>query len=387
MATLKKILSPAKDKEEKSSQNSSDALRLIMNDKAMREDIYNGIQTSNKIISTGSMILDSVVKIRSGQVIRLVGKGQELGKTSESLVIAENYMKTMPNAKTIFIAAEGRCSKELRERSGMKFVFSPEEWEYGTVFVLWCNIFETVAKTILNTVKAAHDSGEHICIILDSLDGLILKADLEKGFDGNAKVAGVPLLTKLLFKHLALPICHYDALFLVTGQYAAEIKIDPYAPNIPRQASSSGGSSIAHQSDYVFEFQPRYGGDAILENENERPDRVKNKTIGLYCKVTFRKSASDVSGETVTYPIKKKVIGPAIWVEKEVADLIVAFEMAKKPSGSWFTFSPDILEEAKQKELEVPEKVQGMNGIYKLLEDSKIYEFFAAKIKEMISDE
>lgn len=140
MATIKKILSPAKEKDPKPTQNSSDALRLIMNDKEMREDIYNGIETSNRIISTGSMMLDSVVKIRSGQVIRLVGKGQELGKTSESLVIAGNYMKTMPNAKTIFVAAEGRCSKELRDRSGMKFVFSAEEWEYGTVFVLWCNI-------------------------------------------------------------------------------------------------------------------------------------------------------------------------------------------------------------------------------------------------------
>ena len=61
--------------------------------------------------------------------------------------------------------------------------------------------------------------------------------------------------------------------------------------------------------------------------------------------------------------------------------------MARKPSGSWFTFSADIIEEAKTKDLEIPEKVQGMNGIYKLLEEPKIYEFFAAKIKEMISDE
>lgn len=385
MATIKKILSPAKDS--KPTQNSSDALRLIMNDKEMREGIYNGIETSNRIISTGSMTLDSIVKIRSGQVIRLVGKGQELGKTSESLVIAGNYMTTMPNAKTIFIAAEGRCSKELRDRSGMKFVFTPEEWEYGTVFVLWCNIFETVAKTIINTLKAAHESGEHICIVLDSLDGLILKGDLEKGFDGNAKVAGVPLLTKLLFKHLALPICHYDALFLVTGQYAAEIKIDPYAPNIPRQASSSGGSSIAHQSDYVFEFQPRYGGDAILEHENEKPDRIKNKTLGLYCKVTFRKSASDVSGETVTYPIKKKAIGPAIWVEKEITDLIIAFEMVKK-SASWFSFDDEVVAEAKALNLELKEKVQGLNGISKYLEENPpIYDFFHKKIKELISCE
>lgn len=383
MATIKKILSPKKDEPK---LNSSDALRSIMNDKEMKGDIYNDIVAENKLISTGSLILDSVVKIRSGMVVRLVAKQAECGKTSASFVLAENYMKTMEKSKTLFIKAEGRLSNEMKKRVGLKFVDSPDEWDYGTVYVLSCNVFETVARAILNIVKTAHECGEHICIILDSLDGLILKADLEKGFEGNAKVAGVPLLTKLLFRHLALPIAHYDALLLVTGQYAAEIKLDPYAPNVPRQASSSGGSSIGHQSDYVLEFQPRYNGDLILENDKEKPDPIKNKILGINAKLIIRKSANDNTGIPVTYPVKKGVIGPANWIEKEVADLVVAFEMAQK-SASWFTFSPDILEEAKQKEIEVPEKVQGMNGIYKLLEEPKVYEFFAAKIKEMISDE
>lgn len=383
MATIKKILSPKKDEPK---LNSSDALRSIMNDKEMKGDIYNDIVAENKLISTGSLILDSVVKIRSGMVVRLVAKQAECGKTSASFVLAENYMKTMEKSKTLFIKAEGRLSNEMKKRVGLKFVDSPDEWDYGTVYVLSCNVFETVARAILNIVKTAHECGEHICIILDSLDGLILKADLEKGFEGNAKVAGVPLLTKLLFRHLALPIAHYDALLLVTGQYAAEIKLDPYAPNVPRQASSSGGSSIGHQSDYVLEFQPRYNGDLILENDKEKPDPIKNKILGINAKLIIRKSANDNTGIPVTYPVKKGVIGPANWIEKEVADLVVAFEMTQK-SASWFTFSPDILEEAKQKEIEVPEKVQGMNGIYKLLEEPKVYEFFAAKIKEMISDE
>ena len=383
MATIKKILSPKKDEPK---QTSSDALRLIMNDKEMRGDIYNDVVAENKLISTGSLILDSVVKIRSGMVVRLVAKQAECGKTSASFVLAENYMKTMEKSKTLFIKAEGRLSNEMKKRVGLKFVDSPDEWDYGTVYVLSCNVFETVARAILNIIKTAHECGEHICVILDSLDGLILKADLEKGFEGNAKVAGVPLLTKLLFRHLALPIAHYDALLLVTGQYAAEIKLDPYAPNVPRQASSSGGSSIGHQSDYVLEFQPRYNGDLILENDKEKPDPIKNKILGINAKLIIRKSANDNTGIPVTYPIKKGVIGPANWIEKEIADLIVAFEMVEK-SASWFSFHSDIIEEAKTKEIEIPEKVQGMNGIYKLLEEPKVYEFFAAKIKEMISDE
>ncbi len=375
------------DEAPKKTCDSSNALSLIMGDKEMKEDIYNDIIAENKLISTGSLLIDSIVKIRSGQVIRLVGKGAELGKTSEAFVIAENYMKTMEKSKTIFIKAEGRLSNEMRKRVGMTFVDKVEDWQYGTVFVLSCNIFETVAKTILNVIKAAYDNGEHIAFILDSLDGLILKADLEKGFDGGPKVAGVPLLTKLLFRHLALPIAHYDALLMVTGQYAAEIKIDPYAPNVPRQASSSGGSSIGHQSDYVFEFQPRYGGDLILEDDEAKPDRIKNKILGLYCKVIFRKSASDISGESISYPIKKGVVGPAIWKEKEVVDVMLAYQLLIK-KGSWFTFDKGAIQEALALNIVIPEQVQGMKKVYALLEgDKEVADFFYSKAKSIILTE
>jgi len=380
MPPLRKILPP---KEEKPQRTSSDALKSLMLDKTLSGDIYNSVVAENKPISTGSLILDSVVKIRSGQVVRLVAKQAESGKTSFSFVLAENYMKEMEKSKTIFIKAEGRLSLEMKQRVGLKFVNSVDEWEYGTVFVLSCNVFETVAKIILDVIKTAHDVGEHICIILDSLDGLILKGDLEKGFEGNTKVAGVPLLTKMLFKHLALPISHYDALLLVTGQYAAEIKIDPYAPNVPRQASSSGGSSIGHQADYVFEFQPRYGGDQILENAKEKPS-LTNKVLGLWATVALRKSANDHTGITVKYPVKKGVVGCAVWKSYEIADLIVQYEMVST-KGSWFTFAADIVEKAKLEEIDVKEKVQGMTQLFEYLEqDEKVRNFFEREILSLI---
>lgn len=381
MAVIKKILKPA---DEKPTKTASDALNDLLKDKEIKVDVYNDVVAEGKIISTGSLLLDSAIKIRSGMVVRLVGKGQELGKTSSAFVIADSYMKTMERAKTIFVKAEGRLSPEMIARTGMTFVHSPDEWDYGTVFVLSCNVFETVAKVVLDTIKTGYQNGEHICVIIDSMDGLILKADLEKGFDGNPKVAGVPLLTKLLFRHLALPVSHYDALLMVTGQYAAEIKLDPYSPNVPRQASSSGGSSISHQADYVLEYQPRYGKDLILENDKEKPDVNTNKILGVWASVVIRKSANDITGSTIRYPVKKGVVGPAVWLSKEIGDFILAYQMATK-GGSWFTFSPEILEETKQAGLELPEKVQGLNGVYSLIEDNKqIMDYFYAKIKKMI---
>ena len=377
MATIKKIIAP------KEQRTASDALKSLMSDKELAADIYNSIVPDSKIVSTGSLILDSVVRVRSGQVVRLVGKGAELGKTSSAFVLAENFMNVMPKSKTIFVKAEGRLSNEMKKRVGLNFVDSVDEWTYGTVFVLSCNVFETVAKIILDVIKTAHAAGEHICIILDSLDGLILKNDLEKGFEGNAKVAGVPLLTKLLFRHLALPIAHYDALLLVTGQYAADIKLDPYAPNIPRQASSSGGSSIGHQSDYVFEFQPRYNGDQILENENEKPS-ITNRPLGVWASLIIRKSANDNSGISVKYPVKKGVVGCAVWRSYEIADLLIQYEMVSK-SGSWLTVAGDVVEKAKLQGIELREKVQGMKKLFEYIEeDEAARKFFEEEIMKII---
>jgi len=387
MATIKKILSPAKEKKEESHLSASDALSLVMNDKESKGNIYNAIISEGTPIPSGSLLLDAAIQVRSGMVLRMVAKQPEAGKTQQSLVFAENYMNAMTKSKTIFVKAEGRLSKEMMARTGMKFVNTVEEWDYGTVFVLSCNVFETIAQVILTTIKNGYQNGEHICIIIDSMDGLILRADLEKGFDGNPKVAGVPLLTKLLFRQLALPVNHYDALLIVTGQYAAEIKLDPYAPNVPRQASSSGGSSIGHQADYVLEFQPRYKGDLILEDEKQQPDLNSNKILGVWAKVAVRKSANDVTGITVQYPVKKGVIGQAHWRSKEVADVMIAYQMFTK-GGSWFTLDEETRSEALTAGVEMPEKIQGLNGVYSYFEENKAaMDYFYDKIKKIITVE
>jgi hypothetical protein len=380
MATIKKILKPA---EEKKAPAATDALKLFLKD----SHHYNDAVPKNIPISTGSLILDSAVKVTSGMVIRLVGKGAELGKSAQSFVFAENYMEVMPKSKTLFVKAEGRLSPQSQKRSGLKFVYSAEDWVDGTVFVLCANIADDIFDLIKTVLENAYKNGEHICIIIDSVDGLILKDDFESKKIGNGgMVAGVPKLTKLFFRHCALPISHYDALCLMTGQYAAQIKASQYSPSAPNQGSSSGGSAQQHQADYVLDYNSIRQEDYILEDpSNKTPHPITNKIIGKTARVTFRKSADDITGMTFEIPIRKGQIGKKqIWVEKEIADIMIAYQMLTK-GGSWFTFAPEILEETKTAGLELPEKVQGLNGVYSLIEDNEpIKDYFYTKIKKMI---
>lgn len=367
--------------------SSQDILGGILTDN--RTEHFAFVQPKHQRISTGSLILDSLVSIRSGGVVRLVGKGAELGKTSESFVLADNYMKTMPKAKTIYFKAEARLTPEIIARSNLRFVYTAAEWVTGTVFVYPVNTFELFAETLEKLLPAMHAAGEHLCGILDSLDGLMLRSDKTKDVWGdkgeNAKVAGVPLLTKLLFRRLGLPITHYDMLFLVTGQHSADIKLDPYAPNVPRQGESAGGNSIAHQCDYVFQYLPRFNGDLILEKPSEKPDYQKNKTLGVYATLEILKSGTDVSKTKVRIPIKRGRKGSAIWVEREIVDMMLGWELLEK-SGSWLKINDKLRAEIKEAtKVELPEKVQGLDKVYALLEaEPKAVAHLFAKFNSLI---
>lgn len=352
------------------------------------KDHFNFVKPKEVVISSGSLALDSLIKIRSGSFVRLCGKGSELGKTSEAFVLARNYMKVMPNSKTLFIKAEARLTPEMQERQDLEFVTEPSKWKAGTVFVFSCNVFETIASAIEGLLPKMKEEGENLCIILDSLDGVILKADREKDIwsgSESVKVAGSALLLKILLRRLALQVVHYDVLFLLTSQYTAEIKLDPYSKAPPRQTDGSGGNAISHQTDTLLVYETKLSGDFILEKPDLKPDPVKNKTIGVYATVNIKKSSTDVSNQKVKIPIKRGRRGCAVWVEKEVADMIVAFELIKR-AGAWYKFSEEIIELAKQDGVEIKEQHQGMNAVYEYIENDKAaFDWLYKKVQEIIS--
>lgn len=368
--------------------SSNDILSTFMDEH--KGDDFNSVIPLNKPISTGSLLLDSQVKIRSGCVVRLSGVGAELGKSSETLVLLGNFMAVMPKSKCLFIKAEARLSEELKVRSGLKFVYKPEDWVYGTIYVYSGNKFERVAGLMETLLKSMHDNGEHLGIAIDSLDGLILANDADKDLWGgkeSPKVAGVPLLTKLLFRRVALPIVHYDSLLVITSQYSAPISLDPYSPAAPRQISGGGGSAAMHQSDYVFELGQRYQGDYILEKPDDKPDSKTNKIVGIWATYGIKKSGTDVSGIKIKVPIKKGRIGPAIWVEKEVVDIALSFTKVKR-SGAWFAFDTDLIAEAKEDGVTIKEKIQGLNALYEYVEtDKQVFEWLYAKFRKLVVSE
>lgn len=344
---------------------------------AHKDDLYNDIQTEAVAVSTGSLGLDQQISVYTGSVLRLAGP-TSAGKTSQAFLLASNLMQKINKggtsyvgSKTLFIKAEARLGNEIQGRTGLKFVYQTDDWEDGTVYVLECNVFETVATIIEGFLKQFYADKKQLIVILDSMDGLILRNDLqEKGFGDNQKVAGVPLITKIMFKRLALPINKYGCLFIVTSQVSANIKLDPYSKEAPRVVGGAGGNALNHHSDYILEYQPRYNGDYICENPDEKSS-PKNKIIGTWCKIKIIKSAKETDGVTVEIPIRRGRVGNAVWAEKEIVDYLLQNNLIEK-KGGWFKISETVRSVLKEKlSLDVPEQIQGLNNVYEFFEVNK----------------
>ena len=54
------------------------------------------------------------------------------------LEVMKNFLKE-PNSRGVYIKAEGRLSKEMKERCGVNFCNNEEKWENGNCFIFDCN--------------------------------------------------------------------------------------------------------------------------------------------------------------------------------------------------------------------------------------------------------
>ena len=70
----------------------------------IKDTHYNFVHNNPVVIPSGSLKLDNFLKVKSGSVIRMGGPA-EVGKTSQAILFASNYMKTLPKAKTMFVNA------------------------------------------------------------------------------------------------------------------------------------------------------------------------------------------------------------------------------------------------------------------------------------------
>lgn len=335
-------------------------------------DHYNFQEEKVYVVSSGSLLLDIEMGggIKPG-IIRASGV-TEGGKTSAALSFARNFQK-MDDSMVVYFKAEGRLSNEMIERSGVST--SDKKW-----MVIKCNVYETVIDLMRELVKD-NQTGAKYMFIIDSMDALVPKGDLEKKSDEAVKVAGGSLLTSDFLKRMALGMGNCGHICYIISQVRSNIKINPYEKGDPKVTNASGGNAVLHYSDWILEFQPRNQIDIISSEP-----RGKGEIFGHWCKVIFRKSSNEKTGLQVIYPIRyNRTNGKSIWVEYEVAEMMLKWDMATR-KGAWVSVSDEIAEEVKEKTgLDFEKQHQGVENFRSYFENNKeITEYMFNKFRNAL---
>tara|TARA_Y100000592_G_scaffold77998_1_gene122512 strand:+ start:2633 stop:3751 length:1119 start_codon:yes stop_codon:yes gene_type:complete len=351
--------------------------------KQNEEHHYNFEEEIDYKISSGSLKVDFELDGGFGPGLHRFTGMNEGGKSSEALEVMKNFLKE-PNSKGVYIKAEGRLSKEMKERCGVSFVTSEDDWDNGSCFIFDCNIYETVLD-LMRVLVTKNPESTRYCFILDSLDGLIMKDDLNKGFEDAHKVAGGALLGAKFMQKMSIALAKRGHMAIFISQVRADIKLDPYSKAPVRQTTATGGNALLHFANYILEFEPRFKKDLILENQTQPVDQQKNKILGHIAKITVKKSPNEKTNYTLEYPIKYgRKNGTSIWVEKEIIDMLYLWGYISK-KGAWISIEEDFIDMLKKNKFEFPEKVQGEPKLNALLESNQdLMNFLIKHFKKMI---
>lgn len=385
----------AKDNKTKNTEEVVDSVQMAAKAffKNNKEHIYtNDLVSEPFVVSTGVSDLDQILGggINSGTLVRLLGPPTS-GKSSEGLLIIKNFLETRKRARALIIPTEARLTEKLRKRSGVPFVDTPDEWQNKTCLVLPTNIYEKIANFLWTLIKTNEmhkpEDRENFIVMIDCMDYLQLESDINKEFGETRKVAGPQYMTKMLWSKMSLPFGAGQHIFLALSQQSAAPKIDPYSKDPLRQGGSSGGYNIQYQASTVIEFNQRYEGDYILQNDKEKYDPKKNDKIGHTVKGFVRKSDNERYDIRFEYSIKYgREGGKSLWVERQLFGNLVSWELLKRESAQGsFVVSPSILEEIRAIDKECPDKFRSQAKVEEYLESQpKVTEFLNDKFKDML---
>ena len=338
------------------------------------KEVFKGKYVERYKVSTGSLQLDIATEGGIGAGIHRLCGENEGGKTAESLVILDNFLKskgTKPR-KGIFINAEFRLSKQKRNSVSFDFIDQSKitEWNEGSCLILDTNSYETSASL---TDAMVNEQDFQYCIVIDSLDALIPDGDVNKSFSDSHKVAGGAVIASTLSKRISIPTRKFGHMVIFISQVRSKIHQGMgHAP--AEQVNSTGGNALLHASDYILEFKAKRNQGNLLKEADGMVNLLKNKKFGHMAFAKICKSENESTGYTVEYPIKYVKNVGRIWIEKEVFDLMKAVGILE--GTAWLSLPIDlddpIYEFAKKMKvkLEKPVKLQGEKAWLAFLEDN-----------------
>ena len=196
-----------------------------------KDEHFNFEQEPHYIVSSGSLLLD--IEMSGGirpSIIRASGVS-EGGKTSCALSFAKNFQESVENSMVVYIKSEGRLSPEMLERSGLDI--SPEK-----LFIYKSNIFESVLQLMRELIMNNPTECKYFFII-DSMDAMVPKKDLDRSFEESDKVAGGSVLSSNFLKKMALSLSTKGHICFMISQVRSKVSVNQYEKTDPKLTNAS----------------------------------------------------------------------------------------------------------------------------------------------------
>lgn len=350
--------------------------------KGNKADHFNFEEDNYYKVPCSSLIANSIMNggLASG-AHRAIGNASG-GKTSCSLDFMFHFFKRGVGHRGIYIKSEGRLSPEVQARSGIKFTNKIEEWEDGTCFILESNIYEFVFSFIGDLIRNNPTKCKYFFII-DSMDMMIKRDDCIKSMEDSNQVAGGALLGSTFMKKTAAALQKRGHISIFVSQVRDSIRIDPRAKGDSNKQGKAGGGHVwEHAADWVLDFGARYQDDIIREVEGDK----NSKPIGHYCKINIVKSNNETYGQEIRYPIRYgRTGGTSVWVEKEVADMALMWNLVVKDKSSYY-WKEDLYKELTDKfGADIPEKFVGIKKYMSYFDEKKdVVDFLYKKFQDFL---
>lgn len=341
-----------------------------------KEDHYNYEEEVYYEVSSGSLNFDLEIDGMGPGCHRFLGIDSG-GKTSSALQFMKGFLDEPKDRRGVYFKAEGRLGPKIRKRSGVNFVFDPEEWVDGTCLVVESNVYEFCFQIVRELITNKKNKTKYF-FVFDSADGLGRREDLARPLEDAEKVAGGALITSTFLKKASLALSKRGHIAIFIGQIRDTVKTSQYQRVTPKHGNSTGGNAIKHYADLSLDFLPRNKDDLITED---------NKIVGHWCKVRIIKSNNEKNQVEIRYPIKYgRTGGRSVWVEYEIIDILLMYSVLDR-AGSWLTFDKEFHSKLVQAvpDTQVPERIQGVDNLRKVLdEDSKSTKWLFKEIKNLL---